>query len=103
MWCSVLSSSVDTKTLNLNLGIAILDLVSDDNSNNQDVLSDTLNTCLDVIAMLDDPNNDDDFELSNSFQLDPIFEGLPDKVNGWMLQLSILIQFTYNRCQVPLK
>jgi len=103
MWVNVLSSTITDKTLSLGVGILILDIVADDNSNEKDILSDTLSICQDVYSMLQDPNNTDEFELVNTLTLNPLFEAFPDKVNGWLITLSFELPFEANRCQVPLK
>ena len=103
MWANVLTSNISEKTLTLNFGIMILDIVSDDSRNERDTLSDTLSISQDVIALLDNPINDDRFLLGDSVTLEPLFEVFPDKVNGWLITLAFELPFEANRCQVPLK
>ena len=103
MWVNVLSSSITDKTLSLGIGVLILDIVADDNSNEKDILSDTLSICQDVYSMLMNPNNTDEFELSNTVTLNPLFEAFPDKVNGWRMDLTIELPYEKNRCFIPLK
>ena len=81
----------------------ILDIVSDDSRNERDTMSDTLSISQDVIAMLENPTNDDSFLVGDSVTLEPLFEAFPDKVNGWLITLSFELPFEANRCQVPLK
>jgi hypothetical protein len=103
MWANVLTSNISEKTLTLNFGIMILDIVSDDSRNERDTMSDTLSISQDVIAMLENPTNDDNFLVGDSVTLEPLFEAFPDKVNGWLMTLSFELPFEANRCQVPLK
>jgi hypothetical protein len=103
MWANVLTSNISEKTLTLNFGIMILDIVSDDSRNERDTMSDTLSISQDVIAMLENPTNDDSFLIGDSVTLEPLFEAFPDKVNGWLMTLSFELPFEANRCQVPLK
>lgn len=103
MWANVLTSNISEKTLTLNFGIMILDIVSDDSRNERDTLSDTLSISQDVIALLDNPINDDRFLVGDSVTLEPLFEVFPDKVNGWLITLAFELPFEANRCQVPLK
>jgi hypothetical protein len=103
MWANVLTSNISEKTLTLNFGIMILDIVSDDSRNERDTMSDTLSISQDVIAMLENPTNDDSFLVGDSVTLEPLFEAFPDKVNGWLMTLSFELPFEANRCQVPLK
>ena len=103
LWANVLTSNISEKTLTLNFGIMILDIVSDDSRNERDTMSDTLSISQDVIAMLENPTNDDNFLIGDSVTLEPLFEAFPDKVNGWLITLSFELPFEANRCQVPLK
>jgi hypothetical protein len=103
LWANVLTSNISEKTLTLNFGIMILDIVSDDSRNERDTMSDTLSISQDVIAMLENPTNDDSFLVGDSVTLEPLFEAFPDKVNGWLITLSFELPFEANRCQVPLK
>ena len=81
----------------------ILDIVSDDSRNERDTFSDTLSISQDVIAMLENPTNDDSFLVGDSVTLEPLFEVFPDKVNGWLMTVAFELPFEANRCQVPLK
>lgn len=103
LWANVLTSNISEKTLTLNFGIMILDIVSDDSRNERDTMSDTLSISQDVIAMLENPTNDDNFLIGDSITLEPLFEAFPDKVNGWLMTLSFELPFEANRCQVPIK
>ena len=103
MWANVLTSNISEKTLTLNFGIMILDIVSDDSKNERDTLSDTLSISQDVIALLENPLNDDSFLVGDSVTLEPLFEVFPDKVNGWLMTVAFELPFEANRCQVPLK
>lgn len=103
MWANVLTSNISEKTLTLNFGIMILDIVSDDSRNERDTLSDTLSISQDVIALLENPLNDDSFLVGDSVTLEPLFEVFPDKVNGWLMTIAFELPFEANRCQVPLK
>jgi hypothetical protein len=103
MWANVLTSNISEKTLTLNFGIMILDIVSDDSRNERDTMSDTLSISQDVIAMLENPANDDSFLIGDSVTLEPLFEAFPDKVNGWLMTLAFELSFEANRCQVPIK
>jgi hypothetical protein len=103
LWANVLTSNISEKTLTLNFGIMILDIVSDDSRNERDTMSDTLSISQDVIAMLENPLNDDSFLVGDSVTLEPLFEAFPDKVNGWLMTLSFELPFEANRCQVPIK
>ena len=103
MWANVLTSNISEKTLTLNFGIMILDIVSDDSRNERDTLSDTLSISQDVIALLENPLNDDSFLVGDSVTLEPLFEVFPDKVNGWLMTVAFELPFEANSCQVPLK
>jgi hypothetical protein len=99
MWANVLTSNISEKTLTLNFGIMILDIVSDDSRNERDTLSDTLSISQDVIALLENPLNDDSFLVGDSVTLEPLFEVFPDKVNGWLMTVAFELPFEANRWQ----
>lgn len=101
MWSNVLDSSINDKILTVGIGILILDIVSDDDRNMKDTLSDCLSIACDVYALLAQEN--DYYEVQPSVSLTPLFEAFPDKVNGWRMDLTVNIVTGVNRCQVPLK
>lgn len=101
MWSNVLDSSINDKILTVGIGILILDIVSDDDRNMKDTLSDCLSIACDVYALLAQEN--DYYEVQPSVSLTPLFEAFPDKLNGWRMDLTVNIVTGVNRCQVPLK
>ena len=103
LWVNVLASNITDRTLELRIGYMVIDIVADDNFNEKDTLSDTLSIAQDVFALISSPANQDSFEVSNQLTLTPMFEALPDKVNGWLCETAINIAYTANRCQVPTK
>lgn len=101
MWANVLDSTINDKILTVGIGILILDIVSDDDRNMNDTLSDCLSIACDVYALLAQENNQ--YEVQPTVNLTPIFEAFADKVNGWRMDLTLNIVTGVNRCQVPLK
>lgn len=81
--------------------VYIMDLIKKDESDKKEVLSDTLLTCLDVVALLDRTS-----ELSfmidknitfNDF-VEPKFDGEPV---GYYFQLKVKTSYPLDRCAVP--
>jgi hypothetical protein len=101
LWANVLDSTLNDKILTVGIGILILDIVSDDDRNANDTLSDGLSIACDVYALLAQENPL--YEVQPNVNLTPIFEAFADKVNGWRMDLTLNIVPGVNRCQVPLK
>lgn len=101
LWARVGSAAINGKTLSLNISLYIIDILSDDYSNEKDIMSDTLSIAQDVVAMLQDPALSGDLVIGENIILEPLFEELPDKVNGWRVDVPIELSYLSNRCQVP--
>lgn len=103
VWCDVSPSAIDQKTLQLNLSIYALDMQKDNMVNERDTISDTLSIAQDIFALFSNPEYQDNFILELSAQLDIVREGLPDKVNGWKMDIVLNLEQTHDRCQIPTK
>ena len=101
VWSNVLPSNIVQKTTELNIEIWVMDIQKDDMKNEKDTLSDTFEIALDIYAMLTNPVYQDMFVVDYNVPLEVIREGLPDKVNGWKMNLKFQLVNLRNRCQVP--
>ena len=94
-----------------NFQVFIMDLVEEDESNEQDVLSDTLQICTDIIATF---KSGESLYLSNTshgeesryfvdddFTLDPFTERFDNSVSGFVFNLPIIIEQPYDSCFIP--
>jgi len=83
-----------------------MDLVSKDESNEEDVLSDTLETIGDVISLLKNQTTSfttiDDFQtevaISPSVSCEPFTERFDNEVSGWTANISIEVGFNASQC-----
>jgi hypothetical protein len=103
VWSDVKDSNIDSNTLSLTIELKVLDIVKTDNTNEKDVLSDTLSIAQDIYSILTSYAYQDYFILQTATPLIPIREAMPDIVNGWTMTLSFQLMQDRNRCQVPLK
>jgi hypothetical protein len=97
--------------MTLNFQIFIMDLVFPDESNEQEVLSDCLSICNDLIGTL---KNGESLYLSDASQgespayftegditIEPFTERFDNSVSGWVFTLPIVIENDYNTCIAP--
>jgi len=100
-----------THEMTLNFQIFIMDLVFPDQSNEQEVLSDCLQICNDLIGTF---KNGESLLLSNQgvnaipkyftdgdISLEPFTERFDSSVTGWVFTLPIIIENEYNTCIAP--
>jgi hypothetical protein len=99
LWCDVRPSTFATKVVTLAIQISVLDIVKKDLSNEQDVLSDTLQIISDVVSELRNPT--EDFIINDSVTATPIKDSYQDEVAGWNCLISLDIANPYNRCEIP--
>jgi hypothetical protein len=78
--------------------VMVIDKIEDDLSNQQDVLSDTLEILKDFYAKA----YLSDYEVDWNANLWPWMEHTDAVVAGWTLTMSITQKFDYNRCVLPM-
>jgi len=101
MWAMPQPSSTSQKLLNMKFSLIFADIVYHDKSNEQDVLSDTQQIALDILAQLNAPEYADQFILDPSAQLTPFTEKFDDDVAGWKVDINIKVNYLLDRCAVP--
>jgi hypothetical protein len=79
--------------------IYCMDWVDAAESNETEVLSDTLTICRDIHAKLLNPTND--FDTDQSPSATPFVESFEDLLAGWKMDIDIAIDFEVDRCAVP--
>jgi len=99
MWVTQLPSNVNGNELNLKFRILFADLVHKGEENQDDVSSDQMQTALDVIAQLQHP--DYEWFYSSISNLEPITGKLDDEISGWVIDVNLMIDNAFNRCQIP--
>jgi hypothetical protein len=103
LWCDVIPAAFGTKTIDLNLQLTCVDMVSKGLENEQDVLSDTLQILSDVVTIIrQDSTYFDMFEINESLTATPIKDHYQDEVAGWVCTISLEIENAYNLCVVPI-
>ena len=101
MWVVPVNSRVQKTSVFHDYEFYIMDRVSKDEGNEDEVLSDTKQICLDVIAQLD-KSTLYDFKLeTESIELVPFTDKFEDEVAGWQFTLSFKVGFDKNRCAIP--
>lgn len=81
----------------------LMDLVhvsEDSKQNEQDVQSDMVSIAIDLIAQMNNPNYDD-WHISTDNNLQLVREEENDLYAGCIVDFSVSIMFTQDRCQVP--
>ena len=97
----------DRRTKTYNLNILVMDILSENYSNEVDVWSDTLQIAEDIIAQYgysvesSTGNYYDDYEIVMPMTLQPFSESFDDYVNGWNLGFQVLINEPIDRCITP--
>jgi hypothetical protein len=99
LFADVAPSNFAYKVIGLNLQIMVMDIVKKDLSNENDVISDTLQIIEDVIIELRNPS--EVFLIQDSINLTPFSDSQGDEVSGWTANITINIPSTYNSCAVP--
>lgn len=90
-----------TATIDLNYKLLLMDLVDKGEGNENDVLSDTLQITLDVLAILDYKLYQDKYSFSYS-NIKPFTERLDHEYTGHEVDITFKIPFDNNVCQIPL-
>lgn len=99
MYCTIQNSNVSGKTFNLSLSIIFADLVFEDEKNEDDVISDQMLICQDIIAQL--RSDTFDFTLGQSVNVNFFTERLSDLVAGVQATISLALPYVADRCAVP--
>ena len=99
MYCTIQNSSVSGKTFNLSLSIIFADLVFEDEKNEDDVISDQMLICQDIIAQL--RSDTFDFTLGQSVAINFFTERLSDLVAGVQAEITLALPYVADRCAVP--
>jgi hypothetical protein len=90
-------STLNQNQLDINFDVKCVDRIEDDLSNQQDVLSDTLEIMKDFYAK----TYLSDYEVLWNATLSPILQATETGLGGWSLIVTIQQKFDYNRCVLP--
>ena len=94
-----------------NFQVFIMDLVEPDGSNEQEVYSDVLQICIDIIGILSNSKwqaqlaldiNAPVYFAEGDFTLEPFKERFDQSVTGWVFNLGVTVQNSFQTCDVPM-
>jgi hypothetical protein len=95
--------------IHYNFNIIIMDKVEDDLSNLEEVMSDTLEICMDVWTIFWQSYTQETGNFSKiivgdwSPNVEPFTERFETILGGWTLQIKMSAPFDYNSCDLPLQ
>jgi hypothetical protein len=94
-----------------NFQVFIMDLVEPDGSNEQEVYSDVLQICIDIIGILSNSKwqaqlaldiNAPVYFAEGDYTLEPFKERFDQSVTGWVFNLGITVQNSFQTCDIPM-
>jgi len=104
------STDVGRSELTLNFQIFIMDLVEPDESNEQEVLSDTMQMAIDILSLFQHSSQlnsaieevNIEYSTSETFSLEPFTERFDNSVTGWVFSLPITVMNDMQTCSIPI-
>jgi hypothetical protein len=96
----VLPETTQLAENHMHIGFKVIfcDKVEEDQSNQQDVLNDTLEVAKDFFSLL----YLSEYEADWNPQLEPFLERFETILGGWSMTFNIIQKFDFNRCVLPL-
>jgi hypothetical protein len=94
------NSTIGGRVESLVFTIIIMDIVKGGRVNEYEVASDMLEIVKDVIAQLQHPNYEWEFD-SQSVSIEPFTERFTDSVTGYSFKVTLLFPFAFDRCVMP--
>tara|TARA_R110002050_G_scaffold22178_3_gene60725 strand:- start:1529 stop:1966 length:438 start_codon:yes stop_codon:yes gene_type:complete len=94
------SVTANVTTLTMNFRIFICDLVMADDSNEQEILSDTLQIALDVITLIREQSYEGLY-TQDDFNIEPFTERFDNALAGWTFNLPVEVENDYQTCNIP--
>jgi hypothetical protein len=101
LWGILNGSNRNNKELTLNYTLLVFDQVKKDESNENNVLSDTYRILMDVVTILNSPTYATQFILGVSNTMQDFTERFDNAVSGWSVEVSFRIPFDNDICQIP--
>ena len=95
-----------------NFQVFIMDLVEPDGSNEQEVYSDVLQICIDIIGILSNSQFQAQLSLDinapvyfaeGEFTFEPFEERFDNLLTGWVFPLSIIVHNDFQTCFIPME
>ena len=101
MWGMLGNTSRTDKEITYNYKLLVMDLVKRDESDENEVLTDTQKIIFDVIAILNSISYNDSFILSVGNTIEPFTERFDNSVSGWAVDVTFRLPFENDLCQIP--
>ena len=101
MWSVLRNASRNAKVLSISITLVFMDLVNPDERNETEVLSDQLLTATDVLTLLDDDENANDFTIELTNSLEPFTERFSNEWTGWTCDVTFKLNYLSALCEVP--
>ena len=98
--------------LTYNFQIFIMDLVDTDNANEEEVYSDVLQTCVDIISIFRNSKwqaqlsldiNTPVYFAEGDYTLEPFTERFDQELTGWVFTIGILVENNFQTCNIPME
>tara|TARA_R110000824_G_scaffold139621_1_gene304833 strand:+ start:370 stop:864 length:495 start_codon:yes stop_codon:yes gene_type:complete len=95
-----------------NFQIFVMDLVNTNNSNEQDVYNDVLQTCIDIISIFRNSKwqaqltldiNAPVYFTEGDYTIEPFTERFDQDVTGWVFQIGIVVANDFQSCEIPME
>lgn len=100
MYTMLENSTIGGRVESLVFTILIMDIVKGGRVNEDEVASDMLEIVKDIIAQLQHPSYEWEFDSQN-VTIEPFTERFTDSVTGYSFKVSLLLPFAYDRCVIP--
>lgn len=100
-WCVTKNSVIKRGEIGYGFQFVVMDMVAKDETNERDVLSDTLQILTDVLAELKMGEYDGIDIRWSDLTAESFTERFDEEVSGWALDITIWTDFNWNSCTIP--
>jgi len=102
MFTVINPGQINDNRMSLNLSLLFMDLVHKDQRNELEVLSDTLQMGVDVVAQLRAPLYEDWFIVGDTVTFEDFTERFNDEVAGYKIDITLNLSEQFNLCSLPI-
>lgn len=99
MWVMLGDNVIEEKVDRPKYTFLIMDFVNKDETNEDEVLSDTLRIAKDVISVLRQPYYESYFMIQKNITLTDFTERFDSEMSGWQFEITFEQPFLYDSCQ----
>ena len=102
MWAIVQSANIDGNVLKIKYSFLFGDIINKDDSNLDEVLSDTLRIAQDFVATMRLTDYEASFQIEKQSAFTPFQdERFDNEMGGWEIDITFNSDYTQDTCQVP--